>query len=365
MLNSRFRWFVNEQIMSSTNCLAIIVLSYNSIRYIDECVDSFLSARYPVDYRLIVADNCSSDGSFQHVLERYGSDPRVTVLSFKMNYGYGSGFMHALREVGCNCRYIAFSNADIVVEDDWFYPVLEAFGNGRAAVVGPVVCYYNDRSVVQGAGKLLRSQWVLTSTYDYGKYFRYSDFAGTHARPFPVFFPDGAVFVFDSSAFWRVGGFDESMFLYREQVDLGLRVWLSGYEALTAPKSRAYHVGGGSTRGKLDVAMIHRNYYFSHRNLTRTVLKCVPIRYLLAVGLLSWFRTLLSLSFKVGSSRDPRHLLPHIRAIVWNLMNLRETLALRANLRTTLRCSYSVLKSVSGNHVAFGSTYTPATVAEN
>jgi Predicted glycosyltransferases len=79
-------------------------------------MDSFLSAQYGVDFRVVVVDNASTDGSLEHLLVRYASNPRVKVLGLDRNHGFGGGIMKALELLGFPSGYLAFSNADLRVD---------------------------------------------------------------------------------------------------------------------------------------------------------------------------------------------------------------------------------------------------------
>jgi GT2 family glycosyltransferase len=326
--------------------LTILVLSYNNIRHVDACMDSFLSAQYGVDFRVVVVDNASTDGSLEHLLARYASNPRVKVLGLDRNHGFGGGIMKALELLGFPSGYLAFSNADLRVDPGWFPPIMDAFRLGDVAAVGPVVCYYHKPGVIQGAGKILRSRWVPTMNADYAKNEDYYTFLRAHTGPFPVLYPDGALVVFDSEAFKAIGGFDTSFFLYREQMDLGLRIWLSGRRALTAPASRAYHVGGASSVGRYTRSLTHRNYYLSHKNNIRAILKDLPISVLPPVlGLVS-LRLLVYSMLKSVAVRDPLILLATVRAAAWNIANIGDTMAERAKFRRAACRGYWVLEQL-------------------
>lgn len=327
--------------------LTIFVLSYNSLKYIDRCVDSFVSAVYPVPYRVVVVDNASSDGSFAHLAEKYSSDPRVCVIGFNTNYGYGPGFMKALERFNPKTKYIAFSNADLTVEPDWFQPIMEAFRVGGVAAVGPVVCRYYDHDVIQGAGKVLRNRWVLTMGGDYAKYEDYRVFRRRHPLAFNVFYPDGALVVFDTEAFRRIGGYDESFFMYREQLDLGLRIWLSGFKALTAPASRVYHVGGGSSENINSPYLIHRNYFLSHKNIIRALVKDLPLGVLPIAGAIVAFRLLLYAFIRSVRSRDPFVVFSSIMAMVTGLRMLRDTFQQRTKFLPLVSQRFDVLECVT------------------
>jgi len=58
--------------------------------------------------------------------------------------------------------------------------------------------------------------------------------------------PSGGLAAYRRSAFERAHGFDERLFAYGEDVDLGLRILLAGGSAAAAPLARGVHAGGAS-----------------------------------------------------------------------------------------------------------------------
>jgi GT2 family glycosyltransferase len=58
--------------------------------------------------------------------------------------------------------------------------------------------------------------------------------------------PSGGIAAYRRSAFEEVGGFDERLFAYGEDVDLALRLRRAGWSAAAAPEARGIHLGGAS-----------------------------------------------------------------------------------------------------------------------
>jgi N-acetylglucosaminyl-diphospho-decaprenol L-rhamnosyltransferase len=59
--------------------------------------------------------------------------------------------------------------------------------------------------------------------------------------------PSGGAAAYRREAWDAAGGFDEALFAYGEDVDLGLRLRSRGWEAAEAPDARGVHLGGAST----------------------------------------------------------------------------------------------------------------------
>jgi N-acetylglucosaminyl-diphospho-decaprenol L-rhamnosyltransferase len=93
--------------------------------------------------------------------------------------------------------------------------------------------------------------------------------------PAEVSFASGAALVVRREAWGAVGGFDERYFMYGEDLDLGLRLWLSGYGVGVVPAARVEH--------DYAFAKGERKWFMLERNRWWTVLSDYPTGLLLAL----------------------------------------------------------------------------------
>jgi glycosyltransferase involved in cell wall biosynthesis len=71
--------------------ISILIPNYNYVQYVAAAVDSALAQTYP-NFEVIVSDNCSTDGAWELLNERYGSDPRVRLSRNATNVGMAKNF---------------------------------------------------------------------------------------------------------------------------------------------------------------------------------------------------------------------------------------------------------------------------------
>jgi N-acetylglucosaminyl-diphospho-decaprenol L-rhamnosyltransferase len=86
--------------------------------------------------------------------------------------------------------------------------------------------------------------------------------------PSEVSFASGAALVVRRDAWERIGGFDERYFMYGEDLDLGLRMWLSGHRVGMVPSARVEH--------DYEFAKGERKWMLLERNRWWTVLSDYP-----------------------------------------------------------------------------------------
>src|SRR3990167_8558234 len=93
--------------------VSIIILSYNSRRYIEKCLDSVLRQTY-LNFEVFVVMNGSVDGSAELVQSRY---ERVKILTPGKNLWYSRGNNFAIEQSAG--EYILALNQDTILEPDF------------------------------------------------------------------------------------------------------------------------------------------------------------------------------------------------------------------------------------------------------
>lgn len=94
--------------------LSVLCLTYNHEAYIAETLESFLAQRVDFEIEVIVADDCSTDGTVA-VVERFRHrwGDRLRLLRSEVNLGVTRNFRRAL--AACRGRYVAMCEGD----DHW------------------------------------------------------------------------------------------------------------------------------------------------------------------------------------------------------------------------------------------------------
>lgn len=226
--------------------IAVAVVSYNTRDLLRACLDSILGEQPD---EVVVVDNASSDGSPEMVRDEY---PGVTLWRNEDNRGFASGVNQAFAR--SSSPHVLLLNSDTALTPG----VLRGLGayldqNQEAAVVGPRLlnpdgslqpsCYHfptplhvllelSSLSAAVRFVPVLRRRYLRTWPHD-------------EARAVPWVL--GAAMAIRRSAFEAVGGFDESFFMYSEEVDFCFRLQRAGWETHFAPVGSVFHVGGAST----------------------------------------------------------------------------------------------------------------------
>ena len=110
--------------------LSVIILNYNSKDYLLSCLKSILTSNlgnYSIE--VIIADNASTDNSFQKVQKIKSLNPKIKLIFYPLakNLGFSAGNNQALKKSNPQSKYVLFLNPDTCVETDTFRKIIELF----------------------------------------------------------------------------------------------------------------------------------------------------------------------------------------------------------------------------------------------
>jgi GT2 family glycosyltransferase len=216
-----------------------VIPNWNGREWLPDCLDS-IAAQTLAPADVIVVDNGSTDGSLELLAERA---PGVRTLELGVNTGFAHAANRGVAEAASET--VALVNTDVVLEPDWLRRVSEALAaRPDAASVACKMVDLRDPAVLYDAGDFLRRDGACEQRgrfeHDDGRF----DSAGE------AFSACAGAALYRRDAFLAAGGFDERFFAYLEDVDLGLRLRLAGWNCVYEPVV-ARHAGGG-TSSKLD-----------------------------------------------------------------------------------------------------------------
>ncbi len=250
--------------------LSVVVPSWNTRNLTLACLKSLLGAPQVHATEVVVVDNGSSDGSADAIAAEF---PQVKLLRNDYNRGYATANNQGARLA--TGRFLCLLNSDTEV----FPRALDALvdfllEHGDYGAVAPKLV--NPDGSVQRA--CMRFPGLLTALcYDtfLGSFWpgslvqdRYTMADFDHLRSRDVDQPPGAVFVMSRQEFLDLGGLDEDLFLFFNDVDLCLRLWNRGRRIRYLAEVSVMHHGGASTRGfDQFVVTWHKNrlaYYRKH-----------------------------------------------------------------------------------------------------
>lgn len=215
--------------MSTRPC--VYIPNYNGGERLARALASLREQTRPID--VVVVDNGSGDGSPGRVREEF---PEVGLVEMGRNAGFGPALNHAIRERPGDP--IVLLNNDVECEPRFVEAMLEAAGGGAEMVAG-VLLQEAAPGLIDSAG-VVADRTLMGFDYLHGEPLSALEEA---ADPLG---PTGGAALYRREAFEAVGGFDERIFLYYEDLDLALRLSAAGGRCRLAPEARALHAYSAS-----------------------------------------------------------------------------------------------------------------------
>ncbi len=226
--------------------IAVVVVNYESGPALARCVERL---RLEAPAELVVVDNGSRDGSLDELRRRV---PDVSVVDPGRNLGYGAAANRGA--AATNAPTLLVCNPDLEVGPGSIGVLAEALATRPGCgLVGPLIRDAGGRrypsarrfpALTDAAGHALLGLFAPDNRFT--RSYHQAHLAETSAVE-EVDWLSGACLLLKRSAFEEVGGFDESYFMYAEEVDLCWRLARAGWTSAYVPAAEVTHLQGVST----------------------------------------------------------------------------------------------------------------------
>ena len=212
--------------------LSIIIITYNQIKYICQCLDSLANIISRVDVEVIVVDNGSSDGTCQFLRENY---PLVTIIENNSNYGVAYARNRGF-EVACGRKLLILDN-DTISNEEAIDGMLDYMDNHIH--VGICACCLTDlNGCVQQSFKPYPGLYEKLSNVINR---RRGMMVSLPENPIEPVYVIGACQIIRREVVEQIGLLDEHMFFGPEDADYCLRAASVGWKIVYLPKYSLVH----------------------------------------------------------------------------------------------------------------------------
>lgn len=224
------------------NTCACVILNYNDWKTTKNLVQKI--SNYSSIEQIIVVDNCSTDGSYEHLKQI--ETEKVTVILTERNGGYGYGNNFGIRFAKSRgFRYVLLSNPDVSFSEKFIKKLIQSVQNKQnLAIISGIQLNINHQKIRPFAWKIptVYEACIFPTKYAYRKkitlydeaYFKDRELCYVDCIP-------GALLLIDVDMFLEVGGYDERMFLYCEETTIGIRLHEAGYRTAILPLETYVH----------------------------------------------------------------------------------------------------------------------------
>lgn len=242
---------MNQRIYST-----IVIPNYNGIAYIEKCL-RFLEGE---PAHVIVVDNGSTDGSRQVVQEKF---PQVELICLDMNYGFCKAVNVGIE--ASRTTYVILLNNDTEVQKGFVRALEQPLVQHPEVFSGSAQMRNLQRpGLIDDAGDYY---CALGWAFALGKDKPFQDYT----RKRRIFAACGGAAIYRRKVFDEIGLFDENHFAYLEDIDLGYRARIHGYNNLYIPEALVYHAGSGASGSRYNdfkVRLTSRNsIYLIFKNM--------------------------------------------------------------------------------------------------
>jgi len=203
---------------------------------------------------VIVSNNTTNPYALQ-TLADLSKTKGVTVVRRDAPFNFSKLSNEGAR-IGSRGSHLLFLNDDIApVSEDWLTRLMSRFNDPEVAAAGPLLLYPDER--VQHGGMYLGFDERAGHTQR-GAVLPDEDYLFNSIAPRETSCLTGAVLLVERSAFEAIGGFDEQLATYLQDVDLGLRLHRIGLRNVFDPTSVLIHMESASIRSLEARSAFHR-----------------------------------------------------------------------------------------------------------
>lgn len=242
---------------------SVIIPNWNGVNLLKDCLISLRRQTFK-NFEIILVDNGSEDNSVNFVQNNF---PEVKIIKLSKNYGFAKAINAGVK--ASVSKYVVFLNNDTKVDKNWLKNLIMcADKNPKAISISSKLLNYYDKKI-DGVGIVINEVGQARSLgwqeEDKGQYDNVKYILGA----------TGGAALFRGKEFIKLGGFDESYFMYYEEVDFAFRAQFQGYKSILCPKAIVYHKHKTSAK-----KLPQHIEYWQFRNMTQTIIKDFPSKVL-------------------------------------------------------------------------------------
>ena len=260
---------------SKSSVVAYVIVAWNNKDLLNECIESILKQDY-VNKKIILVDNHSSDDTVEYLKTNYKD---IILLPQEDNHGFAKGNNIGIKVAleDPDVDFVVLLNTDARLAPKWTSTLVEAaLQRPKTATMQSITLDYYDHEIIDSTHIYIsqnsqgtQGSWRLALPKDYD------------VAPMKVFGCNAAAMLItrkfiEAQPF--ADFFDETMFMYLEDVDVATRALVMGWDNYVIPGVRAYHMGSASSSKNPSFSL-----YLTFRNNLSLLIKNLPLHILVSV----------------------------------------------------------------------------------
>jgi GT2 family glycosyltransferase len=213
--------------------VTVIVVNWNRRALLEAALRS-LAQPQGAPFDVIVVDNGSTDGSPDWVSSWAAHAPYpITLIRNPANRGFCAANNQAIAATGA--EFVALLNNDAEAAPGWLGALVSAFHDPQTGMAASKILVWEDPRIIDKVGHLIypdgQNRGRGTGEIDRGQY----------DTPEEAAWPDGCACMYRRSMLEQIGGFDEDLFAYADDAELGLRARIAGWRCIYQPAAVVRH----------------------------------------------------------------------------------------------------------------------------
>jgi len=250
----------------------VIIVNYNSEKFIRPCLQSLKKQTFK-NFKLVVVDNASTDGSLESIKQLVNYELRVKdkknnpqsatrnrvivkLIRNKQNLGFpaaaNQGIKYALKN---KADYVVLVGFDTIADKNWLAQLVKTAQTTSAGIIQSKILFYPSGPQVGGQEKI----------QSLGNKITFLGFGFPSPKPQKeIDYASGTAMLIKKEVFEKIGFFDERL-MFMEDLDFGWRARKAGFKIALAPNSKIYH--------RYQFLRYKKKYYYLERSRKLVLLK--------------------------------------------------------------------------------------------
>ena len=233
--------------------LSIIIVNYNVKNLLRECLLSIQKSTQSIDTEIWVVDNASNDQSVDMIKTEF---PNIHLIENSINLGFAKANNQALEQV--SGEYVLFLNPDTKVNESSIEScLLHAKSHPKCGGIG-VRMIDSDGHFLKESKRGFPTPWASFCRFSYlstlfpksAVFNRYYMGHLEEDKRHKIDILAGAFIFIKKDILMTVGGFDDTYFMFGEDIDLSHRIQQAGYHNFYLGDTSILHHKGKSTNRK-------------------------------------------------------------------------------------------------------------------
>ena len=271
-----------------------MIVSFNTRKITHQCLESiFKSFRSyknedAPSFEIVLIDNASTkDDSASYLADYAKKHKNITFVANTENTGFGPANNQGVKLA--KGEYVFLLNSDTIVLKDAVHKLFSFYKKNEKTkhFIGPKL-FNKDMTPQASAAPFYTLPVIIGALFLRGDYWGLTRSSPKEMRR--VDWVSGAAIMTRKENFEKAGGFDETIFMYMEEVDLLYRAKNIGMNTYFYPKSKIIHLGSASSNGKtFPIIQVYKGFlFFYKKHYSKIALICLRFLLRLKAGM-AWF----------------------------------------------------------------------------